>query len=229
MGAGELLLAALAFVGSHFALSSAPLRAPLVARLGERPFSGVYSAVAGVTILWMISAFARAPYTPLWDTPGWARHAPEIVMPIALLAFVCSVTQRNPTAVMAALPAAGEAPAWGLLKVTRHPLLWSFTLWAIAHIVVNGELAALILFGAIGLLALIGMPVLDAKRRARDPEGFARYAAATSVIPFAAMIQGRAQLRFSDIGWMRIGLAAAIYIALVLLHPIFTGGHSAVG
>ena len=143
----------------------------------------------------------------------------------ACLLLVCGLTQPNPTLVGRGFDAAAADPAPGILKVTRHPLMWGFGLWAIGHLAANGELAALILFGGVGFLALHGTMRLDAKRRARDPEGFARFAAATSNPPLGAILDGRQRLgaALAGIGWARLGGAALLYAALVLAHPYFAG------
>src|SRR3546814_4903920 len=103
-----LLIAVVAFVSSHFLLSH-PLRQPLVARLGERRFLGLYSLVAGVTLAWAIIAYINAPTEQLWIAPEWARHVTWLLMLIASALLVGSLTSSNP-----ALPMAG-----GLLD--KHP------------------------------------------------------------------------------------------------------------
>jgi len=215
-----LALAVLAFVGGHFVLSSPPLRRPLAGALGERAFAGAYSALMLAAFVWTVAAFRAAPYVPLWELPRGARMIPVLVMPFACLLFVGSVTVRNPTMVMGAVAA---DPAPGMIKVTRHPMLWAFGLWALAHLVVNGEAAALLLFGGIAVLALAGTLAIDAKLRARDSQGFARLAAVTSNLPLAALVAGRSRLRFADIGWWRLALAALLYVALIFAHPLLSG------
>jgi uncharacterized membrane protein len=218
----NLALAVLAFVGGHFLLSSEPMRGPLVARMGETAFSGAYSALMLAAFVWMVAAFRTAPYVPLWSVAPAARIIPVLVMPFACLLLVGSLTVRNPTMVMQSVATGGD-PAPGLVKVTRHPMLWAFALWALAHLIINGELAALILFGGIAILALGGTLAIDGKRRARDHEGFARLASKSSNLPLAAIIAGRTTIRFADIGWWRLGLAALLYVALVAVHPYISG------
>jgi uncharacterized membrane protein len=218
----QLTLAVLAFVGGHFLLSSPPVRGPVVARVGEPAFSGIYSALMLVAFVWMVRAFRAASFLPLWSGPPDARVIPAIVIPFACLLLVGSLTVRNPTMIMQSIAASGD-PAPGLLKVTRYPMLWAFGLWAAAHLIVNGEMAALLLFGGIAILALGGTLAIDAKLRARDPAGFARLAAQTSNMPLAALIAGRTRLHFGDIGWWRLLLAAALYVALIFAHPLFSG------
>lgn len=218
----NLALAVLAFVGGHFLLSSAPMRTPIVARIGERAFSGLYSALMLAAFVWMVTAFRTAPFIPLWSAPPAARIIPIVVMPFACLLLVGGLTVRNPTLVMQSVAMSGD-PAPGLLKMTRHPVMWAFGLWALAHLIVNSEAAAVLLFGGLAVLALVGTLAIDAKRRARDPAGFARLAAQTSNTPLIALIVGRTRLHFGDIGWWRLLLAAALYVALIFAHPFFSG------
>jgi uncharacterized membrane protein len=119
--------------------------------------------------------------------------------------------------------AADSDPAPGILRITRHPVLWSFALWGLAHIASGGDVASIIFFGGFAALALAGMVIIDLKRRARDPEGYARFATATSRMPFGALVVGRARFDFAGIGWWRVLIALALYAALFLGHPYFTG------
>jgi uncharacterized membrane protein len=218
-----LALAAGLFVVSHFLMSGPPLRAALVTRLGEREFRVLYSTLAAALLIWTAIAFARAPYEPLLE-PGPLRWFPLVVMPVALLLLVCGLTQKNPTAVEQALALDGGDIAPGVLAVTRHPVMWAFGLWALSHLLANGDLAGTILFGAMAILALGGTLAIDAKkRRAWAGEKWARSAAGTSNLPLLAMIQGRAKLRLGEIGWWRLGLALGLYALLLLGHRLVFG------
>jgi uncharacterized membrane protein len=189
--------------------------------MGERAFSAGNSLVALALIVRTAIAFEAAPRVPLWSM-AWTWLVPVAAMPVALLFLVCGLSQRNPTAVGGQFGAASD-PAPGILRVTRHPVLWSFALWGLAHIAPNGDLASLVFFGGFALLALGGMAIIDAKRHARDPEGYARFAAATSRIPFLALASGRAQLDWPGIGWWRLAAAVFLYTALLVAHPAYTG------
>ena len=89
-----LVAATAAFLLTHF-VASTPLRAKLVAAMGEWPYRGAYSAVAFITLGWMIWAYAGAAAEPLW--PGF-REAPRVVMPFAFVLIACGYW-RNPTMV----------------------------------------------------------------------------------------------------------------------------------
>jgi len=218
----NLLLAIACFIGAHFLVSSTRLRAILVGALGERLYLGFYSLLALWLLIWAGFAYHAAPYQELWGhLPGLAA-LPLVAMPLALLLLVAGYTSVNPTAVMQR----PVGPGWkstGILAVTRHPLMWAIALWALAHLAANGDLASLIFFGGIAIMALAGTRLLDAKKRRAWGERWAPFAAATSNLPFAAITQGRARFDPAGIGWWRLALAALLFAFLLWLHPIVIG------
>ncbi len=86
------------------------------------------------------------------------------------------------------------------------------------HLIANGDIASLILFGAILTLALGGIAHIEARRRTDGGAAWERLAAATSVIPFAAAYSGRARVSLAGIGWGRMALGVALYFVLLLGH-----------
>ena len=88
---------------------------------------------------------------------------------------------------------------------------------------VLGTLSAALLAGAIIATALAGMPSLDAKYARREPARWPAFAAATSILPFAAIAQGRNKLVLSEIGWWRPLLAVVVWVVLIALHPWLFG------
>jgi uncharacterized membrane protein len=73
------------------------------------------------------------------------------------------------------------------------------------------------------VLALLGAAGVDRRSRERDPANWAAFAAVTSHIPFAAILDGRNRLVWSEIGWGRVVAAVALYVALILAHPYVIG------
>jgi len=220
----NLTLAAVGFVGAHFLISSTPLRARLVARLGEQAYAGLFSVQALALIVWMAFAFEAAPRDRfLWAIPGVA-HLALIVMPLVLILAIGGFTARNPSAVMMGAPGAGWQPR-GILTVTRHPVMWAFGLWALLHLLANGDLAGLIFFGAFAILALAGTRAIDAKkRRSWTSESWQAFTATTSNLPFLAIAQGRTALDWKGIGWKTVAIAAALYLAIIFwFHPKVIG------
>ena len=223
----NLILAALAFVGGHFLLSSTALRGLLAQRLGERGFAGLFSLLAIAALLWLVMAFRAAQADgadlALWSFPG-AGHLSLAMMPFALLLLVTGYAARNPTAVMQPAPDEAWRPT-GIFTVTRHPIMWGIGLWALLHLAASGDLAGIVFFGAFAVLAFLGTLAVDAKkRRAWPAESWRRLAAATSNLPFLAIAQGRARLDWKGFGWLPLLITVALYIAIVWwFHPAVLG------
>jgi uncharacterized membrane protein len=219
----ELLAAAAFLLVSHFGISSTPLRAGLVGRIGERPYLMLYSIVALGALVWLIFAWQRAPYIELWPMTAWSAWVPLFAVPFALILIVCGVSTPNPTAVGAPDTLDRPEPVRGILRVTRHPFMWGVALWALAHIAPNGALADVVLFGALTALALIGTLLIDHKFAVRRGAQWQRMAAVSSNLPFAAIAGGRQRFVFAEIGWARVGVALALYVGLLALHPWLFG------
>jgi uncharacterized membrane protein len=219
----DLLLAAAFLIASHYGISSTPLRGWLVDRLGERAYLGLYSVIALGAIVWLSIAYARAPYIELWPFAAWMAWIPLLLMPVALVLLVGGVSGPNPTAVGAPDTLNQEDTARGILRVTRHPLMWAIALFALTHIVANGDLASVIFFGTFVALALVGTLLLDRKYAARRGADWRRFAEVTSNVPFGAIAAGRQGIVFEEIGWPRIGAAFALYLVLLALHPWLFG------
>jgi uncharacterized membrane protein len=141
----------------------------------------------------------------------------------AFLLAVPGLLTPNPTSVRQEATLERPDAVKGMLRVTRHPFLWGVALWAAGHLMVNGDLASLVLFGSLLLLALFGPLSIDAKRRRALGAKWDAFAAQTSGVPFAAIAQGRQKLAVGEIGWWRIGLAVVIWASLIWAHPLLFG------
>jgi uncharacterized membrane protein len=216
----HLAAAAILFVGIHVFVSGTALRAVLVRAIGERAYLAAFSIASGVAIVWLVAAYNRAPSLPLWQVPAFAWIA-AAVMPFALFLFVAAFTARNPTVVGVPTPRPESVP--GVFRLTRHPFLWSVALWSAAHLLANGDVASLVFFGALLLLAILGPFLIDAKRRARDPEAWAGFAAVTSNVPLAALLAGRTRVSWAELGWWRFAIAVVAYAALLHFHALLIG------
>src|SRR5215831_3440964 len=98
-GLVSLVIAGLAFCGSHVLLSSTGLRGSLRDQFGERGFLLVYSVTALVIFVWFVSAYAAAPTIELWPRQRWTALVPIAVMPLAAVLLVAGYSTPNPTAV----------------------------------------------------------------------------------------------------------------------------------
>jgi len=219
----NLAAATAVFVGAHFVMSSSRLRAPLRARFGELGFLGIYTLVALSAFAWMIVAYAARPHVVLWNASPGLFYVPLLVMPFALYLIVGGYLVPNPMKLGEIRAFDDPEPVRGVVKITRHPAMWGIALWAISHMLCNGDLASQILFGGMLVLALGGARHIDHRRRHEYPERFARYAALTSFVPFGAMASGRAAFTSADIRWLPAGLALAGYIGLLALHQTLIG------
>ena len=218
----SLILAAAAWVAIHIGVAGTAVRGAIVRTIGEGPFRGLFVVSSFALIFWLARAYHDAGAVQvLWVAPHWLIVICMLLMIPALIYFVGAVTVRNPTAVAGGGALASEQPARGILRVTRHPMLWSFAIWAAVHIVMFGTVGALIFFGAFLVVALAGMPSIDAKIAKRDPQRWEHYARVTSIVPYAAIAPGRNHFVFAEIGWWRIAVALVAWYLLISAHDWF--------
>jgi uncharacterized membrane protein len=176
------------FIGTHLLTTRREVRAMLIARLGEGGYKGLYSAasIVGVVLIgWGFGTYRATGWVDIWYPPAWTRH---ITVALMWIASICVVAAYSP----------------GRIKTTlKHPMLVGVKVWAFAHLVSNGDLGSIILFGSI-----LGWAVFDRislKRRA-DPGGPA--------IP----VGGRRQDIIALIG------GTILYLLLgFLFHPLVVG------
>ncbi|MCB1992750.1 MAG: NnrU family protein [Geminicoccaceae bacterium] len=219
----DIVVAALFFVGTHIGIAATPLRAELIERVGERLYRLLFSLVSVVALVWLIIAYGRAPTAPLSFGAPWLAGLPALVMPIALLLLVTALSQPNPTAVGQAPDPDAPQPARGMLRVTRHPLMWGIALWAASHLLANPDTASVVFFGAFVVLALGGAVSLDQRRSRENAPGWGVFLQCTSFLPFAAIVEGRQRFVWAEIGWARLGAALLLYALLVAAHPWLFG------
>ena len=217
-----LAVATGAFLLTHF-VPSTPLRAAIVRSTSEKAYLGLYTLVAFATLGWMIYAYNRAPVEWLW--PG-LRLLPALVMPFAFILVICGVFSRNPTAVGQDKTLKTEEPARGILRVTRHPVQWGILLWAAAHLLARGDLKSTIFFGGFAFLSALGMALIDLRKARALGADWARFAGATSNVPFVAIAQGRNRFNATEIGIAKPLAGLGLYVAFFLLHSWLFGARA---
>jgi uncharacterized membrane protein len=214
-------LALAAFVLIHVGISATGLRAALVNRIGEWPYRGVFSLLSLGLLVALIHGFGvmRAdPFDPLneamWSPPDWLRWPAYALILLGLTFVFTGLFTPGPTVAGFGKKGLARAePAYGILRITRHPFLWGVSFWAVGHLLVNGERFALMLFGALGVMVILGTRSIDRKGKARDPEGYARFEQTTSNIPFAATVQGRNRVVLGELGWRAlVGVILAVVV-----------------
>jgi uncharacterized membrane protein len=222
-----MLVAAVAvFLLIHLLISGTRLRDAITGVIGQGPYMGLFALASIGALTWAGFAYAAARRGP--DPDFWAATPATkwIQLGVTLVAFLLAVPgllTPNPTSVRQ--EAALERPdaVKGVLRITRHPFLWGVALWAAGHLMVKGDLASLILFGSLLVLAVFGTLSIDAKRRRALGDTWDAFAQKTSAVPFAAIVQGRQKLALGEIGWWRLALAVVIWAALVWGHPFIFG------
>ncbi len=222
----SLIAATALFVGGHFVLSSRAPRRGLTRALGEQGFLIAYSLIAVSALVWMLAAYGAAPHHTIWVPPPGLRVVPLALMPIACVLIVCGLTTRSLTAVGGVHAAGAGGPhsaAPGIVSITRHPALWGFALWAASHLAVRGDAASMVLMGGILILALGGMVHIDQRREEALGAAWGPTKMTTSLIPFAAILSGRAHLDWKGIGWWRPLAGLAFFIVLLYAHPWIAG------
>lgn len=214
-----LYAATIAFLATHF-ISSTPLRPALARAIGEKGYLGLYTLVAFLTLGWMIWAYGKAPLEPLW--PG-LRLAPLFTMPVAFILIACGLLSRNPTLVGADKLLKSPDPARGIIRVTRHPMMWGFILWAASHILARGEMKSTVFFGSFLVLAALGALLIDRRKEKTLGEDWQRFARVTSYFPFLAILQERNRFDAAEIGWRNPAIGLALYAAVFLAHAWLFG------
>ncbi|SCX06234.1 NnrU family protein [Agrobacterium rosae] len=149
-----LILSLLFFLGTHSLRIVAPdFRNRMIARMGEGPWKGVYSLVSVIAIAFVAYAFDQARQVTgiLYSPPIWTSH---IALTLMLIAMICLV--------------ASLLPAGHIATKTKHPLILAVKIWALAHLLANGETSSVLLF--VSILAWGVVMRISLKRRQRAGE-----------------------------------------------------------
>jgi uncharacterized membrane protein len=222
-GWGELAAALTLFLASHAIPARPPVRRQLIAIAGERAYLFTYSIVSLLLLAWLFVASASAPFMELWAFEDWQRLVPAVAMPIACVLIVFALTSPNPLSLAIGWRRSFDPERPGIAGVVRHPVLWAALIWSVAHIVPNGDVAHLLLFGTFALLSIGGMMILDRRARRRlGGDTWHRLTQRTSNLPLLALSRGwRPRPDINDA--LRLCGAAALYVTLMVTHPLFAG------
>lgn len=215
-----LLAASIAFVGTHFLLSH-PLRDPIVKALGEKTFLALYSLVAVATLGWMVTAYRSDIETNMiWPVGDGLWALATVTMAFAAILLMGSLI-GNPAMPDPEGKIGVPAEAKGVFAITRHPMLWSFALWGVAHILVYPVAKNIIVAVAIIILSLVGAALQDCKKERLKPQDWQRWEAMTSYWPFAAIVQRRAH--FGRFGMHTLAGGILVWLAATWAHIPLAG------
>lgn len=218
MGWGGFLAVLLGFYVLHSVPVRPPARPWLVARLGPRGFGVAYSALSLAALAALLAAADRAPHRPLWPEPPGAHWLVLAGTAAASLVLAFGLFRPNPLSFGGARNEAFDPRRPGLLRWVRHPALAAAFLWAAAHLVANGDLAHVALFGGFAVFALLGMRIIDRRRRREMGEGaWRRTVSEMRAAPLLPPPPPRAAAA------LRLAGALAAVVVLALLHPWLAG------
>jgi uncharacterized membrane protein len=153
MGLAILVLGLVIFIGTHSFVSLRGEREKLVARIGEGRYKGLFSLASILGVVLIVYGFAlhrRTGFTVLWYPPDFLRHLNDALMWPAFVFFVAAYVPGN------------------IKRALRHPMLVGVKLWAFGHLLSNGDLGGIVLFGSI-----LGWAVYDriSLKTRTDPGG----------------------------------------------------------
>ena len=204
----QLVAANVAFVGTHFAMSH-PLRAGMVAKLGNAGFQIVYSLVSFATLAWVYLAFKDAPPADL-PPPGDVEWAIATLLMLPAMVLFAGSLIGNPALPTPMAEKQARAEPKGVFRITRHPMMWGFALWALSHLVLHWSWRTTITAAAMGALALVGARLQDRKKQALMGDAWAQWERKTSYWP---QLSG-----FASAGALPWAVGLILFVFLSWLH-----------
>lgn len=142
-----LICGLLLFFAVHLIPHFSAARNALVARMGENPYKGVYSLLALAGIIMLVMGKGQAPYQHLYLLPGAAqlRHVTYLLVLLGCISLMAMFVPGN------------------LRRLVHHPMLLGIALWGAGHLLVNGDLASVLLFGSFFVYASLSIIALLAR------------------------------------------------------------------
>ena len=219
----ELALAALVFVALHI-LPAIRAREWIIKKVGDPVYMGLFSLASVLGLAWMIAAYKSAPASlPLYAAGPALKWFTVAAMLIPFIFVVTGMTTRNPSSILGkeALKTPHE---WNdIFAITRHPVMWAITIWAGLHMLNRPDLTSALLFGPLGLLAIVGSMRQEIRKREEFGDAWKSFAKQTSFIPFAGILRGNAKLHLRELGGWRITAATGFWLAFLVFHKPILG------
>ena len=131
-----LILGIVIFFSIHLVPIS-PLKNILISRLGENKYKGLFSLIALVGLLIIIYGFSSADFYLIWDPLTYSKEIALALMPISIVLLAAANMQTN------------------IKRFIKNPMLIGILIWSIVHLIANGDLRSIILFGSFGVYAII--------------------------------------------------------------------------
>lgn len=224
-----VLCAWLVFGATHLILGMPPLRSRLVQKLGEQYFVALFSAIAafGLGLLAISVAIFGADGAP---GPALAQMplARAILYALSFAGLTLAVAgllnyMRSPMALFRTT----LHPPLGIERITRHAFFVGLAFFAIAHALLAATLAVCAYFTGFAVLAMVGAVLQDRKLLIKYGDAYRNYLAATSLMPFVAVLQKRQALSMEDRLPQRFALSAMMALLIFAMHPFWATLHGA--
>ena len=171
-----LILGLALWWATHLFKPMAPARRrALGERFGDGPVKAAIAVLSLLAIALMVVGYRQAEFVNVWFPPPWTVHINNLLMLLAVILF------------------AGSAPRSPVRRFTRHPQLNGVKTWAVAHLIVNGDLASIVLFGGLLAWAVVAMIAIN-RRDGKSPKEYewtaARWARTliVSLVVFAVIV-----------------------------------------
>jgi uncharacterized membrane protein len=213
----EFVLALGVFLLSHAVPGRPPVRSRVEGMLGARGFTLAYSVLSMILLAWLVGAAGRAPYVELWGWAPWQNHVVLTVMLPVCLIVALAVGRPNPFSFGGACDDRFNPARPGIVRWVRHPLLAALALWAGAHMLANGDLAHVLMFGTFAVFAILGQRLINRRKRRIMGAEWDR---------LRAEMAARRWTLSPDKGIetaLRVVAGIALYAALLAFHPILFG------
>jgi len=194
MGLAILILGLVLFIGAHVFVSLRAQRARFIARFGDSAYKWVISLVSAVGIIvigWGFAQYRASGWVDIWYPPSWTRHVTVALVWPAIIFIMAAFLQGR------------------IKKALKHPMIVGVKLWAVAHLISNGDLGSIILFGSI-----LGWAVYDRISF--------KYRTDSGASPLAGVLPAGMSDATKDI--LAVVLGTLIYLALGFwFHPAVVG------
>ena len=225
-GEATVLLWWFLFGGTHVFGSVAAVRGFLIERLGTQGFKGAYSLVALATFVplcWVYAANKHVGVLIFQPAPSFAV-ATELLMIVAIV--VLGQALATPSPITTAAEMSGQFPASprGIQRVTRHPMNLAFAVFGVAHILSNPFASDWVFFGGFVAYAVVSSIHQDKRTAASGREEIREFQAATSWVPFGAIVTGRQRLALGEYSTGALAVSLGVVALLWYFHSSLFGG-----
>ena len=219
----NLTIAATLWIVSHLGIINSPVRPALVKMIGKPAYTAAYSLLSLAVLVFLIISFNRVEANSLlWMPLPLFKWLAIALMPFVCILLVGTFMTTNPTIVGQGHTLKTFDKGAGVIRITRHPFQWSVIIWATVHILANGDLASLIFFGALALVSAVGTLTMDKKKAVKLGDDWQKFAAVTSNLPFAAILQGRNEFRASELLKPAL-IGLIVYVLFLFKHEWVSG------